>query len=131
MSRDSGALAYVQSSGTSTSRRGLSSSATPAPDLVGADGSGARRVRSPNPPPTLLGGGELRPEMLAWVCRLCHEIVPLSIQGEVVAALVCAGALLAQLHQDVVEQRRRAEPVQVGRQPVRPEGLVHEHQVLH
>src|SRR3954453_19699245 len=104
MSRDSRALAYVQSAGTSTSRCGLSSSATPGPDAFGADGGEAQRGRTPDPPPTLMGGGELRAGELARVCRLCHESFPFSIQREVVAALVDAGALLAQLHQDVVEQ---------------------------
>src|SRR4051812_17260024 len=56
MSRDSGALAYVQAAGTSTSRCGLSSSATPGPDAFGADGGGAQRGRTPDPPPTLTGG---------------------------------------------------------------------------
>src|SRR5690349_5963938 len=54
-----------------------------------------------------------------------------SVNGEVVRALVCARLLLPQLHQDVVQQRRRAEPVQVRRQPVRPERLVELHEVLH
>src|SRR4029079_4759413 len=57
MSRDSGALAYVQSPGTSTSRWGLSSSAMPAPGGCGADRRRARRAWTPDPPPTLTGVG--------------------------------------------------------------------------
>src|SRR5207302_5250578 len=37
-----------------------------------------------------------------------------SVKREVVRALVGARALLAQLHQDVVEERRRAETIEVG-----------------
>src|SRR5215475_3861628 len=112
MSRDSGALAYVQSPGTPTSRDCLSSSAT-------------------NPPPSLVGGGDLRGAGLSNLCRLHHEIVPLSVQREVIAALVRAGALLAELHEDVVEERRGAEPVQIRSEPLRAERLVHEHEMLH
>src|SRR5262249_41672305 len=131
MSRDSGALAYVQSPGTSTSRCGFSSSATPAPDMFRGDRCGVVAARSPNPPPTLMGGGQRGAERLARVCSLRHESVSLSVSREVVAALVDAGALLAQLHEDVVEQRGRAEPVQLGGQPVRPQCFVHEDEMLH
>ena len=44
---------------------------------------------------------------------------PPSVDREVVAGLVGAGPLLADLHQHVVEQRRGAEAEQVGRQPRR------------
>src|SRR6476619_2250940 len=53
-----------------------------------------------------------------------------SVIGEVVLRLVGARALLAELHQDVVDEARRAEAVQVGRQPVGAERLVHLHEVL-
>src|SRR5919109_3688183 len=53
-----------------------------------------------------------------------------SVNGEVVRALVPARLLLSDLHQDVVQQRRGPEPVQVGRQPFGPEGLVQLDQVL-
>src|SRR5207302_10007064 len=54
-----------------------------------------------------------------------------SVKREVVRALVGARALLAQLHQDVVEERRRAETIEVGRQPVHAERLVQLDEVLH
>src|SRR5581483_8816384 len=54
-----------------------------------------------------------------------------SVDGEVVGALVGAGLLLAELHEDVVEERRRAEPVQLRAQPLLAERLVDEHEVLH
>src|SRR3954451_4796147 len=54
----------------------------------------------------------------------------MSVKGEVVRALVDAGLLLAQLHQDVVQQGRRAEAVEIGRQPVGAERLVHEDEML-
>src|SRR3954470_22070385 len=54
-----------------------------------------------------------------------------SINGEVVRVLVAAGALLAELHEDVVEERRRAHAIAVRREPRDTEGLVHLHQVLH
>src|SRR5581483_11907301 len=53
-----------------------------------------------------------------------------SVKGEVVGALIPAGLLLAELHQDVVQKRGRADPVSVRRQPVRAERLVHEDEVL-
>src|SRR5437588_10529450 len=53
-----------------------------------------------------------------------------SVKGEVVRALVRARLLLPQLHENVVEQRRRAEPVEVRRQPVRSECLVELDEVL-
>src|SRR3954447_3832299 len=54
----------------------------------------------------------------------------ISVKGEVVGSLVRAGLLLAELHEDVVQERRRAEPVEVGCEPVGAERLVHEHEVL-
>src|SRR5262249_61162701 len=54
-----------------------------------------------------------------------------SVNGEVVRALVRARLLLPQLHQHVVQERRRAEPVQVRREPVRAEGFVQLNEVLH
>src|SRR5438132_10004252 len=54
-----------------------------------------------------------------------------SVKGEVVRALVRARLLLPELHEDVVEERGRPEPVEVGREPVRPERLVELDQVLH
>src|SRR5262249_7687521 len=53
-----------------------------------------------------------------------------SVEREVVRALVDARLLLAELHEDVVEQRRRTDAVQIRIEPVRPERLVHEDQVL-
>src|ERR1043165_3907681 len=53
-----------------------------------------------------------------------------SVIREVVLRLVRARALLAELHEDVVHEARRAEAVQVGRQPVGAEGLVHLDEVL-
>src|SRR6266540_6486722 len=53
-----------------------------------------------------------------------------SVKSEVVRTLITAGFFLADLHQDVVEERRGAEAVQIRRQPVGAEGLVHEHEVL-
>src|SRR3954453_14440311 len=60
---------------------------------------------------------------LSW--RLSRSVI-----REVVLRLVDAGLLLAQLHQDVVDEARGADPVEVWRQPVGPERLVHLHQVL-
>src|SRR4029077_15154302 len=48
-----------------------------------------------------------------------------SVIGEVVLGLVSAGALLAHLHQDVVQQGRRAEPVEVGCEPLGAQRLVY------
>src|SRR3954447_16130382 len=59
-----------------------------------------------------------------------QSVGTMSVKSEVVLALVDAGLLLADLHENVIEERRRAEPVEVGRQPVRPERLVHEHEML-
>src|SRR4051794_6082058 len=53
-----------------------------------------------------------------------------SVIGEVIAGLVGAGALLADLHQHVIEEGRRPDAVEVGRQPVGAERLVHLHEVL-
>src|SRR6476661_253568 len=54
----------------------------------------------------------------------------MSVKGEVVGALVHPGLLLSQLHEDVVQERGRADAVPVGRQPVGAERLVHEDQML-
>src|SRR5204862_7641716 len=53
-----------------------------------------------------------------------------SVKCEVVGALVRARLLLAELHEHVVQERGRADAVAVGREPVRPERLVHEDQML-
>src|SRR3954468_22910862 len=53
-----------------------------------------------------------------------------SVNGEVVRALIPAGLLLAELHEDVVQERRRADAVAVRREPVGAERLVHEDQML-
>src|SRR5579871_622265 len=107
MSVDSGAGAYVQPSGTASPPCCVSSSATRAPQT--------------HPPPSL-GGGKSTAGLFAEVCQVRAS----SVESEVVAGLVSAGALLAELHQDVIEQRRRTEPVEVGCQPLRAERLVHE-----
>src|SRR3954451_9063177 len=53
-----------------------------------------------------------------------------SVNGEVIRALIRARLLLAQLHEDVVEERRRADPVEGGRQPVGTDRLGDEHEML-
>src|SRR2546422_216117 len=53
-----------------------------------------------------------------------------SVNGEVVRALVHARLLLPELHEAVVQERRSADAVAVGRQPVGPERLVDEHEML-
>src|SRR3954447_19460741 len=53
-----------------------------------------------------------------------------SVNGEVVRALIPAGLLLAELHEHVVQERRRADAVAVGREPVGAERFVHEDQML-
>src|SRR2546423_634904 len=53
-----------------------------------------------------------------------------SVKGEVVRALVRARLLLPELHEDVVQERRRPDAVTVRREPVRAERLVHEHEML-
>src|SRR4051812_11341662 len=113
MSVDSGAAAYVQSPDTAMPAWVVSISAT-------------SHSSSPNPPPTLMGGGERMGEILRRGCQVRHESVSLSVQGEVVAALVRAGALEAELHEDVVEERGGAQPVEVGSQPFGTERLVDE-----
>ena len=52
------------------------------------------------------------------------------VEREVVGVLVAAGALELDLHQDVVEQRGRAEPEPVRRHAARAEGLVEDDEVL-
>src|SRR4051794_23093536 len=53
-----------------------------------------------------------------------------SVTGEVLRVLIAAGLLLADLHQHVVQERRGAEAEAIGRQPIRAERLVHDHEVL-
>src|SRR5436853_7330494 len=53
-----------------------------------------------------------------------------SVIGEVVLRLVRTRLLLAELHEDVVDEARRTDPVEVGRQPVGAEHLVHLDEVL-
>src|SRR3954464_13258052 len=53
-----------------------------------------------------------------------------SVNGEVVRALVRARLLLPQLHEHVVQQRGRAESVEIWRQPLGPERLVQLDEVL-
>src|SRR5207244_11278190 len=53
-----------------------------------------------------------------------------SVNSEVVRALVRARLLLAELHEDVVQQRRRAEAVEIGRQPIRPECFMQLDEIL-
>src|SRR5438445_13282667 len=53
-----------------------------------------------------------------------------SVKREVVRGLVGARLLLAELHQDVVQERRGADAIELGRQPVRSDGLVHEDEML-
>src|SRR6266571_3880762 len=53
-----------------------------------------------------------------------------SVKGEVVRALIAPGRLLPELHEDVVQERRRADAVAIRCEPVRPQCLVHEHEML-
>src|SRR4051794_25401099 len=53
-----------------------------------------------------------------------------SVIREVVLRLVRARLLLAQLHEDVVDEARRPDAVEVGREPLRAERLVDLHEVL-
>src|SRR6266571_2442459 len=53
-----------------------------------------------------------------------------SVDREVVRPLVRAGPLLVDLHQHIVQQRRRADSEQIRRHPLPAERLVQEHQVL-
>src|ERR671935_38647 len=53
------------------------------------------------------------------------------VNGEVVRVLVSAGPLLADLHEHIVQERRRADPVTIRREPRDAEGLVDLHEVLH
>src|SRR5712691_2634219 len=53
------------------------------------------------------------------------------VNGEVIRVLVPAGSLLAYLHEHIVEERRRTEPVTVRRKPGQPERLVDLHEELH
>src|SRR5438067_3217977 len=54
-----------------------------------------------------------------------------SVNGEVVGALVRPGPLLSQLHEDVVQERGRTNAIAVRCQPVGPERLVDEDQMLY
>src|SRR5215467_2940800 len=64
-------------------------------------------------------------------CRFSTSVIDSpSVDREVVEGLVDAGLLLADLHQHVVEQRRRAEAEEVGRHPVTAERLVEDAEVL-
>src|ERR1700754_2270166 len=51
-----------------------------------------------------------------------------SVEGEVVGACVAAGGELRTLHQHVVQKARRAEPPEIGREPL-GRGLVHDDEV--
>src|SRR3954453_584946 len=51
------------------------------------------------------------------------------VQGEVVGSGVAAGGQLLALHEQVVEQARRAEAEQVGVEPLLPRGLLDHHEV--
>src|SRR5438093_13189993 len=53
------------------------------------------------------------------------------VSGEVIRILISAGPLLANLHEHVVEKRRRPEPVAIRRETRQPERLVHLHEELH
>src|SRR5918999_6589739 len=53
-----------------------------------------------------------------------------SVNGEVIRALVAARLLFPDLHQHVVQERRRTEAEQVRSEPLRPERLVQEDEVL-
>src|SRR3990170_678142 len=53
-----------------------------------------------------------------------------SVNREVVGALVAPGGLLPDLEENVVQKRGGAEAEEIWRQPLRPERLVHEHEVL-
>src|SRR6476469_8201362 len=57
------------------------------------------------------------------------SVVAISVQGEVVGSGVAAGGQLLPLHEEVVEQARRAEAEQVGVEPLLARGLVDEHEV--
>src|SRR4051794_7437368 len=57
--------------------------------------------------------------------RFCRSVI-----REVVLRLVDAGLLLAQLHENVVDEARRADSIEVGSQPIGAERLVHLHQIL-
>src|SRR5688500_15485341 len=52
-----------------------------------------------------------------------------SVDREVVAALISAGLLLAQLHEDVVEERRCADAEEIGIHPFGAEGFVEDDEV--
>src|SRR5512132_3750931 len=54
----------------------------------------------------------------------------ISVKREVVRALVAPGLLLPDLEEQVVQKRGGAEAEEIGRQPLGPQRLVHDHQVL-
>src|SRR5919106_6294480 len=103
MSRDSGAGAYSNADGTGARSLRFSTSAMPTYRTPGCHRSLARR-----PPKSGLS----------------------LIDREVVRALVAAGLLFPDLHQHVVQKRRRTEPEQVRREPLGAERLVQEDEVL-
>src|SRR3990172_13157082 len=53
-----------------------------------------------------------------------------SVDREVVRALVAAGALLLDLHEDVVQEAGRPEPEPIRRHPARTQRLVQDDEVL-
>src|SRR5262245_62121420 len=55
---------------------------------------------------------------------------PTSVDREIVRPRVAAGALLVDLHQDVVQERRGADPEPIRRHPLGAEGLVQQDEVL-
>src|SRR6185295_5237013 len=82
----------------------------------GRSGPGAARCRAPRE-------RARTPTRAERERRGSRELSSPLVDREVVGRLVGAGALLADLHEHVVEQRRRAEPEEVGRHPVAPKRL--------
>src|SRR2546423_5736986 len=77
------------------------------------------------------GAGEYsQPVGIAAVSGRCATSRLSLVNREVVRVLVTPGALLMDLHEHVVEQRRRAEPIAIRREPCDPARLVHLYQVL-
>src|SRR5438132_5164888 len=52
-----------------------------------------------------------------------------SVESKIIATLICPGSFLPNLHQDVIEQRRRANAKEIRRHPFRPHRLVQEHEI--
>src|SRR2546421_6910657 len=78
------------------------------------------------------GAGEYsQPVGIAAVSARCATSRLSLVNREVVRVLVTAGAFLTNLHEHVVEQRRRAETIAVRREPGEPKRLVHLDEVLH